>query len=148
MMWSWSTPVVSKVATRSVPGQYVGPPGAPGAGQVCTEPPGSAGGVAGGTTCAIGRSAAVGFTVQVPPALSIRGKPVWVRKPPGLPPGSDVLKRLLTVLAPLRVRSAIAFSLLRIEWQSAVHPPPCCTNVSSCAYVLVPRSVGSDSEYE
>ena len=76
------------------------------------------------------------------------GKPFAVRNPPGLPPGSDVLNRLLTAGLPFLVRSATLFSLLRIEWQRAVRPPPCCTNVSSSEYVLVPRFVGSVSEYE
>ena len=74
------------------------------------------------------------------------GKPVVVRKPPGLPPGNEVLNRFLTAGLPFRVRSAMEFSLLRIEWQSAVQPPPWCTNVSSWQYVRVPRFVGSVSE--
>jgi hypothetical protein len=94
----------------------------------------------------MGRSAWSGLTVHVPPVLSIFGNPVVVRNPPGSPPVPDVSKRLVTAGLPFRVRSAIAFSLLRIEWQSAVQPPPCWTKWSSCAYVLVPRFVGSVSE--
>ena len=137
---------MSKKPTRSVLAQYVGAPGFPGDGHVCTDPPGSVCATVVGTNCATGRSAADGGTVHVPPVLSILGKPAWVRNPPGSPPGSDVLNRLLTAGLPFRVRSAMAFSLLRIEWQSAIQPPPCWTNVSSWAYVLVPRFVGSVSE--
>src|SRR5262245_740456 len=146
MMLSWSTVGVSKKPMRSVVDQYVGAPGLPGDGHVCTEPPGRAWGGTVGVNCAIGRSASVGLTVHVPPVLSISGKPFVVRNPPGLPPENGILKRLRTAGLELRVRSAMLFSLLRIEWQRAVHPPPWFTNVSSCAYVLVPRSVGSVTE--
>src|SRR4051794_36437633 len=97
MIWSWSTPAVSKYATLSVSGQYVGAPGFPCDGHVCTEPPGRSW-VAPvvGVTWATGRPAAAGSTVHVPPVLSIVGKPFCVRKPPGSPPGSDVLNRFFT----------------------------------------------------
>jgi hypothetical protein len=99
-----------------------------------------------GTPCAVGRPGV--STFHVPPVLSIAEKPVVVRKPPGTPPGWDVWKSALTLVVPFVVRAAIAFSFERIEWQSAVQPPPWWTKVSSCAYVFVPRFVGSLSEYE
>src|SRR5262245_28347960 len=135
MRLSWSAVGVSKKPMRSVVDQYVGAPGLPGDGHVCTDPPGSVCAELVGVNCAIGRSASDGLIVHVPPVLSITGKPFCVRNPPGLPPASGILNRLRTAALALRVRSAMLFSLLRIEWQSAVQPPPCCTNVSSWAYV-------------
>ena len=117
---SYWIPPFRKYAMRSVPGQYWTFAAVPsGARHVWTEPPGSAC-VAPDvdTACAIGRSGLL--TVHVPPTLLMIGKPNSV----SIPPGSVDLNMDLTEALPFRVRSLMLFSLLRIEWQSAVQPPP------------------------